>query len=1242
MSKTAPYNDNNNCKRRSSRLEWVESSWTRLLSMLCWCWIYPTLSLGYKHQLTQNDLDDIPNVDKSTILLDRLCPYIWSTTTTTTTTTTTSRIVIKEFWKDFLFASLFSFPLLIVRIAQPLLLRQIILDMMIKKESNSLTYVWAIILFMCIIIQTFTNRQIIFQTARVGVRIRNALIIIIYKHSLSLKAASWQQIDTGEIITLITNDTSKFEEVCENLIYLFLGIIEAIIIFGLLCWMIHPIPTICGYISFPIFILIQLYFSYKFGQQREITSQWTNKRVQAFNEFIHGCSIIKMYNWEKSMENRICEIRENELINIRRASYFRALNVTQFVIAGSLLALTIFGSAWLLNCSLHTANIFPVLSCIALMRVNIFYYLPVTIEKLSEVKFASRRIDLFMILNNDKQYDGVPFISSINKQEKGNITMSNASFSWHDKIPCLTSLNLNVEQGTFIGIAGPVGSGKSSLLAAILGEMNIINGELLTNNSSFSYTAQSSYIFSDTIRNNILLNQSYDEQRYKNIINACCLNLDLNQFGSSGDLTIIGEKGANLSGGQRARLSLARALYIQADIYLLDDPISAVDNKVAEQIYEQCISPRGLLKNKTRLLVTHQTQFLSEANQIIHLSHGHIDEQDYLNEQIPKEEDDANKTETSLLTDMLDQHKETSVVDTQSIIMDENPLNINVEWSVWYRLFSSSPSGKFGFFLLILLIFLSEILYDGTNYWLSMCLEDSSMNEQIPSLYAYIYFSLILFTILMNIMRTNYYFRTILNGSNKLHNNMLKGLLYTSVQFFESNPSGRILNRISKDQHIIDELLPPILLEAITVLSFAVGSIFIICFIDPSLCFFLIILAPIIWWIIVFYQKSSRQLKHLESITHSSVYALFSSSINGWTTIRAFKAENYFIELISDKIDTNTCAYISRQAASQWFTVTLNSICCSILLITSIRIVLFHNELNLSKAALSLLSAMSVSAWFQWGVRQLSEATALMTSAERIHAYSQLRPEEDHGGHDHLIKTSPKWPNHGAIELQNYSLRHRFNSEYTIKNINLRIDAGQKIGIIGRTGAGKSSLFKGLFRLINRSCIDGKILIDDVDTSRVTLNHLRSNLSIIPQHPVLFSGTLQYNLDPFNEYSHEQCWSALEDVQLKQFVKKHPAGLSMSISESGNNLSVGQCQLICMARAILKKSKILLIDEATANVDKKTDNLIQTVINNRFRDRTVLIIAHRLNTLVNSDRILVLDNGKIVNYDIPTNILQSF
>ena len=1230
------YNNNDDEHRQqSSRLEWAESSWTRYLHVFCWWWIDPLLSIGYKRSLTENDLDDLPNDDKSFALLNRLRSYDWSEKSTW-------KIIIEEFGKEYLFASILLIPYSIVHIAQPLLIHQILFNIINKPQSYLETFVYAFLLMICSLCVGFFGRQNIFRSIRVGVRIRNALIGLIFMRSLSAKLTIWQQINTGQIINLVASDTRKLEEVFTYLHYLWLGPTDIVVTFALLFWFMKPIPTLLGFIVVILFLLAQLLTSRKYEQYRRITATCCDKRVHGFSEFIHGFYNIKTQNWEKLVEDQIRQLRHDESISIQRASHLRTFVISLPILSTSIIAFTIFGSSWLLGHPLDVVNTFTVLSFLHKVRTTAINYMTTAIDKLNEARIASKRIDLFMQLITAQQQQEQHFlshVSSADQQQKGTIVMSNASFTWCDDIPCLSSLNLTIEPWTLVGIVGSVGSGKSSLLSAILGEMNLIHGHLNTNDSSFSYAAQSSWILADTLRNNILLNQTFHEQRYRDVIYACCLDVDIAVFGSSGDRTMVGEKGVNLSGGQKARVSLARALYADADIYLMDDPLAAVDHNVAKQIYERCIGPNGFLKEKTRLLVSHQTQFLKEAHQVIFLSHGHIEEEGQLDESIIKE-DEIKKEEFSELVSILDD--KTSVLDIQSIINRETAVSGHVHWSVWYRLFTAPPSGKVGFCLLIISFLLGTIFYDGTNYWLSRQLRSSDLDRQHSPNFGFIYLGLTLIIVLLNIFRYDYFFRVFLYGSDHLHNKMLKGLLYTSIQFFESNPSGRILNRVSNDQQVIDDILPGTLIDGLIALLTLVSSIIVICLVDPRLLLMFVVVVAVFIWLSLYYLQSTCQLKRIESITRSPIYDLFSSSLNGLASIRAFKVKDDFIRTLTQRIDVNTSAHLSMKAASQWLSLRLQCIAAVIVLIVVIFSMLFQSRIDPPLIALRFMYAVSLSFWLQWAIMQLIEAYIMMTSAERIEEFAQLPLEEDHGGHQRLIMTSPKWPDHGTVEFRNYSLCYRSGLNPTLKNINLRIECGQKIGIIGRTGAGKSSLFKGILRFIGRSNVDGQILIDDIDISRITLHHLRLHLNIINQQPILFSGTLRYNLDPFNHYSDEQCWMALEDVQLKEFVRNHPSGLLMSIFESGDNLSMGQCQLICIARAILKKSKILLIDEATANVDEKTDQLIQQVIAEKFHDQTVLAIAHRLNTVARYDRILVLDKGVVVNFDTPANILQQY
>ncbi|CAF2760135.1 unnamed protein product [Rotaria sp. Silwood2] len=911
-----------------------------------------------------------------------------------------------------------------------------------------------------------------------------------------------------------------------------------------------------------------------------------------------------------------------------------------------LVGFSTYAGAWFTGSQLKAADIFISLAFYTQMRLFVMYALPLAVEKLSDLHLAWQRIDGFIQLTIKEEQRTLHTCDNDLYQQKGAFTMLNASFSWNGHDECLSSLNLDIESGTFVGIAGVVGAGKSSLFAAILGEMIQTKGEINRNNSSFSYVAQTAWIFSDTLRANILFEKPYDEQRYTKVIRSCCLDIDVTMMGPRGDLTIIGEKGVNLSGGQRVRVSLARALYADADIYLLDDPFAALDPIVAKRIYDRCIGPNSLLRKKTRLLITHETQFLINTHQTIILAHGCIETQGRFHELKIRNEDIDDKQhskveeEAPISLGMLDIGQSSDAA--ESIIVNEASGNHNVSCSLWYSLFTAPPLGTFGFCLMIILLVVGDILYNGTSLWLIRSSQQLENDRYHRSISISIFLILTMATLIVSVGRSSFYFYHILNGSNRFHNRMLSGLLYTSMRFFESNPGGRILNRVTKDQQIMDEALPSTLFNAIQLLMMTTGFAITIIIINPWMILLLILLGPAFWLLCRYYLRSSQQLKRMESVTRSPMFGLFASSINGLTTIRAFKVQNDLIRSFMNLVDANTRPYLYMIAASRWLSVRIDCMITLFTLFSALFVVTLRDTANPAMLTLILLYSINISVWFQLGVRHLTEALNLMISVERIDEYARLPQEEDNGGSKRLIRTPTDWPDRGTIEFRDYSLRYRSNLEPTLKHINVAIKPWEKVGIIGRTGAGKSSLFQGLLRLVDRSTVDGEILIDNIDISRITLSHLRSHISVIPQQFVLFAGTLRSNIDPLDLYSDEQCWTALEAVQLKAMASNHPAGLLMPVAESGSNLSVGQCQLICVCRAIIRPNSILLIDEATSNIDNESDRKLQLIIADVAKNRTVLTIAHRLNTVANSDRLLALDSGMVVDYDVPNKVLVRF
>lgn len=1047
--------DHHDQRRQSSRLQWAEASWFRWWYIISWRWLNPLLSLGYKTTITDYDLDELPETDKCSALYNVIKDAKWNQSTT-------FQIFLAALWRRCINVACIRLPLMIVTIAQPLLLYQLVSDIqqhqsMPTRSSGSRTYGYfcAIGLFACAILQVLIMHQYYFLSTRLDLTIRSLLLSTIFKRLLSINTAALRQITSNYVISIVTNDVAKFEEFFKFIAYVVEGPIEAGINFGLLCWINGFWPTLCGYIIFILLIPLQMLLSRLFGRCRAAVVTHTDQRIRAFEELTSGCQIIKIYNWEKYMETRVHRIRQLELACIRRASLLRAVNMGLFFASMPLIGFATYAGAWFVGQPMEVVAIFITLAFYTQMRFPVMYSLPLAIEKLSEVRLAWQRIDRFIKLTINKERRDWHTNAKDDFQQKGAITMRDASFSWNGHDDCLVSINIDVEPGTFVGVTGVVGSGKSSLFAAILGEMIQTAGEMNVGDSTFSYATQSAWIFADTLRANILFRKPYEEQRYMDVVRACCLDIDLEVLKPHRDLTMIGERGVNLSGGQRARVSLARALYADADIYLLDNPLAAVDPIVAKRIFKQCFAPHGLLHSKTRLLITSQTPLLLDLQQRIFLAHGRVDAQQPLDTfKMVDEKVEGNsrqlEEDTPISSSMLDIGQPYDAA--QSIIVNETSKSRNVSCSLWYSLFTAPPWGSFGLYFIIFLILVGQILHDGTNVWLSQSSYLSKKAYYHGPIGIIIYFVLTVATLIVAVGRSSYFFNHILNGSDRFHSKMLSGLLYTSMRFFESNPSGRILNRASKDQQVIDEILPTTLFDAIQLLMMTVGSIFVIITINPWMICLCIVLLPVFYMLCRYYLRSSQQLKRLESTTRSSIYEIVASSLDGLATIRGFKVEDDIIHSFMTLVDANTRPYLYMAGASRWCSCRLDLMATLFSFFPAIYAIVSRGTTNPVLVALSLLYSINITIWFQRGVRQLTEAQNFMTSAERLHEYARLPQEEDNGGSKGQIRTPPDWPDRGSIAFRNYSLSYRSNLEPTLKNINLEIKPGEKVGIIGRTG----------------------------------------------------------------------------------------------------------------------------------------------------------------------------------------------
>ncbi|XP_063124478.1 multidrug resistance-associated protein 1 isoform X12 [Rattus norvegicus] len=909
--------------------------------------------------------------------------------------------------------------------------------------------------------------------------------------------------------------------------------------------------------------------------------------------------------------------------------------------------------------------------------------LPMVISSIVQASVSLKRLRIFLS-HEELEPDSIERWSIKDGGGMNSITVKNATFTWaRDEPPTLNGITFAIPDGALVAVVGQVGCGKSSLLSALLAEMDKVEGHV-TLKGSVAYVPQQAWIQNDSLRENILFGRPLQEHCYKAVMEACALLPDL-EILPSGDLTEIGEKGVNLSGGQKQRVSLARAVYCNSDIYLLDDPLSAVDAHVGKHIFEKVVGPMGLLKNKTRILVTHGISYLPQVDVIIVMSGGKISEmgsyqelldrdgafaefvRTYANTEQDLASEDDSKNGVSglgkeskpvengiLVTDAVgkplqsvvtnQQHSSTAELqksgvkeETWKLMEADKAQTGQVKLSVYWNYMKAI--GLCISFLSIFLFLCNHVSALASNYWLSLWTDDRPAvngTQENRNFRLSVYGAL---GILQGVAVFGYSMAVSIGGifaSRRLHLDLLQNVLRSPMSFFERTPSGNLVNRFSKELDTVDSMIPQVIKMFMGSLFSVIGAVIIILLATPIAAVIIPPLGLVYFFVQRFYVASSRQLKRLESVSRSPVYSHFNETLLGVSVIRAFEEQERFIRQSDLKVDENQKAYYPSIVANRWLAVRLECVGNCIVLFAALFAVISRHSLSAGLVGLSVSYSLQITAYLNWLVRMSSEMETNIVAVERLKEYSETEKEASW----QIQETAPPstWPHSGRVEFRDYCLRYREDLDLVLKHINVTIEGGEKVGIVGRTGAGKSSLTLGLFR-INESA-EGEIIIDGINIAKIGLHNLRFKITIIPQDPVLFSGSLRMNLDPFSQYSDEEVWMALELAHLKGFVSALPDKLNHECAEGGENLSVGQRQLVCLARALLRKTKILVLDEATAAVDLETDDLIQSTIRTQFEDSTVLTIAHRLNTIMDYTRVIVLDKGEIRECGAPSELLQ--
>ncbi|XP_022257321.1 multidrug resistance-associated protein 1-like [Limulus polyphemus] len=1173
----------------------------------------------------------------------------------------------------------------LLRILPPLVMN-LMIDFVSSNEPVWRGFFYAAIMFVSAIISSICMNHLIYFVISAALKIKSALITAIYRKSLKMSSSARRNYTVGELVNLMAVDAEKIFNLS---MYLTLTIGAPLRIFFtiVLLWQYLGPACLAGVVVILVVFPLTGIFASKMRKVQEQQMEKKDSRLKFMNEILSGIKVLKLYAWELPFINQVTGIR-NEEINLLRTYAFNNAGVA-FIwgCAPFMIAITSFVTFLLIdeNNILDATTAFVSLTLFNMLRFSLII-LPDMISNIVQTRVSVHRLNNFFVCEELN-----PSCVGTETDEGEVISVNKGTCSWETHGEAvLKNINLHIKTGQLVAIVGQVGSGKSSILSSLLGEMYKLSGTLNIKGTT-AYVSQQAWIQNMTLKQNILFCQPLNEKKYKKVIDKCCLKPDL-MILPGGDEVEIGEKGVNLSGGQKQRVNLARAVYQDTDIYLLDDPLSAVDSHVARSLFHHVIGHNGLLQKKTRILVTHNLSVLPDVDAIIVIKNGQIEESgtykellakkgsfsELVREHMRKEDSESTEEEstitnsceldTKLLQESTEEEVEMRVrnrkrhkieaslkktisreltredkigVHDEGLLVEEEKMELGkVKSSVYLHYLQNATYP---------LVFLTILGYAGfqacevgANMWLSKWSTDEPLpdgSQDIPLRNK----RLIVYAVLGISEALSILFGTIIlaigtvQASQELHKRMLQCVIRTPMTFFDTTPLGRILNRFGKDVDVVDSQLPMNFDGVLDTTLAVIGTAVVISISNPIFIAAAIPVFFIYYLIQKIFISASRQMKRLESVTRSPIYNNFSETISGASSIRAYGVQKYFIERCDERIDVNQNCYFLGMCINRWLAARLDFLGCCIVFIASLLAATGRGTVSPGVVGLSLSYALNVTEVFSWLVRMSAELETKIVSIERIDEYSQLSPEAPWD----IESTKPHklWPSKGLVKFVNYSTRYREGLDMVLKNINLEVTQSEKVGIVGRTGAGKSSLTLALFRIIEPA--DGTILIDNIDITVIGLHDLRSKLTIIPQDPVLFTGTLRINIDPNNEFSDEDVWQALEHSHLKEFVSTLQEGLSHHVAEGGENLSVGQKQLVCLARALLRKTKVLVLDEATAAVDLDTDCLIQNTIRKEFSQCTIITIAHRINTIMDYDRVIVMDEGVIKENGNPTELLSN-
>ncbi|KAG7924310.1 hypothetical protein KL905_000464 [Ogataea polymorpha] len=1128
-----------------------------------------------------------------------------------------------------------------------------------------------------------------YNSITTGAKVKAVLTKALLEKSFKLDARGKHRFPVGKINSIMGTDLARVDLAIGFFPFLFIFPVPVIIVVVMLIVNIG-VSALAGLAVFVFFTLFTGFLIRYLFRLRVSANVFTDQRVNLIKELLKNFKMIKLYGWENSYLRSFQKVRSQEMSTLFKMQGGKnvLIGISLWMpLAASMVAFLVLHN---LKSGRSVGDIFSSLTLFQVLTQQ-FLLVPASLAMSSDMVIGLKRVCQLLSCPEDKELER--FFDDLD-DEKLAMKVENASFQWHtfeddgteDKnesvkstksiksstmseeqevvekesherdelsktdFPGLLNLNLSIKKGDFVVVTGSVGSGKSSLLNALCGFMPKTEGRVCKNGSVMLCGVP--WVQNATVKDNITFGRPFDQEKYDKVVKVCSLKGDFDQL-PGGELTEVGERGITLSGGQKARINLARAVYADRDIIMLDDVLSAVDAKVGKFIMDECIL--GYLKDKTRILATHQLSLIGSADKIMFLNgDGSVDcgtfaELRSRNTEFVRLMEFSHDVEKDDDEEMLENEKKGFFDDEDKgklVQAEEKAVNA-ISWKV-YKSYINTGSGKLKVLLpmlFFLVIALTTFLTLFTNNWLSFWIVNRFHRPK--RFYEGLYIMFTMLVMVFNVLQFMILVYFCNRAALRLNIMAFKRVLHAPMSFMDTSPMGRVLNRFTKDTDSLDNEIQDQLRMFLNPAATIIGTLVLCIIYLPWFAIAIPFLAMLFFLVSSFYLSSSREVKRLEAVKRSVVYSHFIEALSGMDTIKAHSSTERFLKVNEKLIDDMNESYYVVVAIQGWLAISLDSVATLLCLIVSLLCCFRVFNISGAYTGLLLTYVLTIAGLLSFMLRSLTEVENQMNSVERVNYYATSIkqeapfeiPEND---------PEPTWPAVGAVKFVDVSMRYREELPLAVKHLDINVQGGEKIGICGRTGAGKSSIMYCLFRLAE---FEGQILIDGVDISRIGLHKLRSRLSIIPQDPVLFSGTVRSNLDPFGEHDDETLWmslgkAGLVDRGLLPQVKEQRKGdpnlhkfhLSRTVEDDGSNFSLGEKQLIALARALVRGTKILVLDEATSSVDYETDAKVQTTITKEFSDCTVLCIAHRLKTIVKYDRILVMDKGQIAEFDTPRKL----